>query len=97
MRLGDAAGPLTWSHPVSPLDPANFQARQGRPPSSCDRRLLECRRLLDRGDPAAPAGLVRTAMPDPRQLVATVEPDPFEDLVGFRWVNAETPEGGPYR
>ena len=83
MRLGAAAEGLTWTHPVSPLDPANFLAREGRPPLCCDRRLLECRLLLDRGDPLPPTGLIRSSMPEPGELAPPPELDPFEDLSGW--------------
>ena len=39
-RLGPMADGLTVSHPANPLDPSNFMGRDGRPPASCDRRLL---------------------------------------------------------
>ena len=45
--LGAAAARLVISHPASPLERANFLPMGNRPPGSCDRRLLEARRLLD--------------------------------------------------
>ena len=58
---------LLVDHPANPLDRANFQPLAGRPPGSCDRRLLRARLLLDQ-----PAGL------EPPQPLAASEP-PAED------------------
>ena len=38
---------LVVDHPANPLDRLNFLPSANRPPGSCDRRLLEARRLLD--------------------------------------------------
>ncbi|MCP9774268.1 exodeoxyribonuclease V subunit gamma [Cyanobium sp. WAJ14-Wanaka] len=38
---------LLVNHAVNPLDRSNFLAHGERPPSSCDRRLLEARRWLE--------------------------------------------------
>ena len=38
---------LVVEHPANPLERANFLPMGNRPPGSCDRRLLEARRLLD--------------------------------------------------
>ena len=38
---------LVVEHPASPLDRANFEPGEERPAGSCDRRLLEARKLLE--------------------------------------------------
>ena len=64
-RLGPDAGPLVRRHAASPLAPANFLSHDGRPPASCDRRLLATRRLLDGELPPPATGLRWTAQPTP--------------------------------
>ncbi|MCS5693923.1 exodeoxyribonuclease V subunit gamma [Cyanobium sp. FGCU-6] len=61
--LGPGAGPLVRRHAASPLAPANFLPDAGRPPASCDRRLLATRRLLDGELPPPANGLRWTAQP----------------------------------
>jgi exodeoxyribonuclease V gamma subunit len=75
-RLPGAAARLTLASPASPLDRANFRAGPGRPPLSCDRRLLEARRRLD--GPAEPpmAGLYASAMPPAAAMAAAGPADP---------------------
>jgi exodeoxyribonuclease V gamma subunit len=60
-----AAASLVRRHAASPLARANFQPDAGRPPSSCDRRLLASRRLLDGALPPPATGLRWTLPPPP--------------------------------
>ncbi|MEB3265056.1 MAG: exodeoxyribonuclease V subunit gamma [Cyanobacteriota bacterium] len=63
-RVEGASARLTLVTPASPLERTNFVAgADGRPPLSCDRRLLEARRRLDAGAEPPPAGLIATTMP----------------------------------
>ncbi|MFQ6540078.1 exodeoxyribonuclease V subunit gamma, partial [Aphanothece stagnina] len=55
---------LVVHHPANPLDRRNFLATAGRPPASCDRRLLQARRLLEQPlPPEAPRALAATPSP----------------------------------
>ena len=73
---------LVISHAASALDRTNFEPRCERPPSSCDRRLLRARRLLD--NPAAVAPLHPLAASQLEPLAPMVSPpasvEPFELL-----------------
>ena len=46
-QLGDEADGLLLVPPANPLDQGNFIERDGAPPFSCDRRLLDARRCLE--------------------------------------------------
>ena len=73
---------LVVQHAASSLDRSNFEPASERPPSSCDRRLLRARRLLD--NPAAVPPLRPLAGPriEPvaAQQSAPVEAEPYERL-----------------
>ena len=78
-QLGEGAKVLTIPHAASALDRANFRPQAERPPASCDRRLLDTRRLLDDTTAARPLALAAQAMPDHLpDVVATTQP--AEDL-----------------
>ena len=81
--LHERASTLLINHPASPLEPANFLPRQGRPPASCDRRQLAARRLLD--TPGCGGLPPLQQRPMPAQPLPQREPrpepeDPFSDL-----------------
>ena len=78
-RLGEGAKDLTIPHAASPLDRANFRSPPARPPASCDRRLLDTRRLLDGTTAAPPLALAAQPMPD-RLPDSAAGPEPAEDL-----------------
>ncbi len=61
--LEGRAGQLLVSHSASPLERVNFLPADGRPPASCDRRLLQARLALDRGGLQAPRGLAFSPPP----------------------------------
>ncbi len=61
--LGEPADQLLTSHSASPLERSNFRPAGGRPAASCDRRLLQARLALDRGDLQPALGLAFTAEP----------------------------------
>ncbi|MFM1812462.1 MAG: Exodeoxyribonuclease gamma subunit [Cyanobacteriota bacterium] len=63
---------LVVSHAASALDRTNFEPGCERPPTSCDRRLLRARRLLD--NPAAVAPLRPLAEPLLDPVAAVVSP-----------------------
>ena len=93
-RLGPGAGPLVRRHAASPLAPANFLPQGGRPPASCDRRLLATRRLLDGELPPPAMGLRWTAQPTPACEAGGHEGDEggasaFEDLKAWLRVPQE--------
>ncbi|MCS5700744.1 exodeoxyribonuclease V subunit gamma [Cyanobium sp. FGCU-52] len=79
-RLGPGAGPLVRRHAASPLAPANFLPEDGRPPASCDRRLLATRRLLDGELPPPSLGLARTPAPASVGAADVDRAEPFTDL-----------------
>lgn len=81
--LGEAARHLSIDHPASPLDRRNFLPAGGRPPASCDRRLLASRRLLEARTLTPAAALIRTAMPEAGELPPAEAEDPFSDLRGW--------------
>ena len=74
-----AAEALQVSHEPNPLEPANFLPQGGRPPASCDQRLLEACRHLQAGIERPTQGLIRPrADGDPEPSAA--QGDPYEDL-----------------
>jgi len=64
-EMGDKADGLICRHAANPLDRRNFAPQEGRPPASCDRRLLASRRLLDQGSTPPPRALAFGPMPAP--------------------------------
>ncbi|MCP9849005.1 exodeoxyribonuclease V subunit gamma [Cyanobium sp. Morenito 9A2] len=83
-RLAGGASALTIPHPANPLDRANFLAQPLRPAPSCDRRLLQARRLLERGEAHRPLPLALRQPPSALALdpttAALLARDPTGDL-----------------
>ena len=72
---------LLVEHAASPLERANFRPQAGRPPASCDRRLLAARRLLDQPGAGGEVPLLRRPMPAaPGQTAGATAAEPFDDL-----------------
>ncbi len=69
---------LLVDHPANPLDRANFQPMAGRPPGSCDRRLLQARQLLDQPAGLAPPQPLAGSEPPPE--AQSDQGDPYGDL-----------------
>ena len=87
--LGDRLERLLWRHPASPLERQNFQPYRGGPARSCDRRLLEARRALERVSQPSPAALAFLEQPpardgdEPPACPDTPSAAVFEDLQGW--------------
>ncbi|MEB3199094.1 MAG: exodeoxyribonuclease V subunit gamma [Synechococcaceae cyanobacterium] len=81
---------LLHSHPANPLDPAAFQPdAHGRPPASCDRRLLRTLQQLCSAPPDAALALVDRPMPpSPEPVPEAHAPDGREPLPRFEEVSA---------
>ncbi len=78
--LGPGPGArLRRDHSPNPLERRNFLPEGPWPPASCDRRLLEARRLLDGRGAAPPQPLAAGPAPAPGGL-ADPEAEPFTDL-----------------
>ena len=78
--LGPQARQVLVEHPVPALDRRNFLPQAGRPPASCDQRLLQTRQLLDAGPPPPTAPLVQGPMPTRLPAGNTTDADLFTDL-----------------
>ncbi|MCP9815229.1 exodeoxyribonuclease V subunit gamma [Synechococcus sp. GreenBA-s] len=74
-----AVARLRRDHSPNPLERRNFLAEGPWPPASCDRRLLEARRLLDSRGASPPQPLAAGPAPGPGSL-ADPEAEAFTDL-----------------
>ena len=79
-QLSCGGAGLVASHAASALDRSNFEPVGERPPSSCDRRLLRARRLLDQPEAVPP--LVPLAEPQAEPVAVQQSPpeQPYEHL-----------------
>jgi len=82
-QLAPQGDQLLVDHPANPLDRANFQPLAGRPPGSCDRRLLRARQLLDQAtglEPPQPLAASEPPVKHPPAAEPGLGADPYGEL-----------------